>query len=479
LNSATVGEAEAIDRRLPGLFVCVGLVFGLLNGAIIPPMQGDDAAHFARAYSVSRGVCVASPDIDIPQSFEKVNHLFPPFLQLIRKISFEDLRTGLKIPLDADRMAGNGRERSMSYFINQNVYFCAAYVPEAMVLFAARQAGLPPLLSMYLCRLVNLGCYLGLTFLALRLLPDFRIVLFCIALLPTALRQAASVSIDSVVFGVSFLFVAWVFRLAFAPEARKIGIREYAITAVMIVFLAISKTLVSPVLLLFLIPKERFPAKPGKWLRGKWLASSAGVLLAVGCAALWLHVNEPNLRRLTESRMGGGIDVAGNARFVWEHPREMARIAMRSFGSPRYLYFNFRQFAGTVGWRDPAQVDWVALTCFALLAAAAVTQTRATKLTRPVRGFLVLVAAAAVATTAPVGWLGDVSRHVLQTPAVLRTFTIPLPARYWYPHALASLVLFSTGRTRFNARWFVWIAVGVLAAVNLVTLDVIRRMYYG
>jgi len=473
-----VNLAESVDSRIPGLFVALGLIFGLLNGLIIPPMQGDDGPHFARAYWVSRGVCVASPDIDIPESFDKLNRLFPRGLQLIRKISFEDLRVGLEIPLDAARMAGNGRERSLNSFINQNSYYCAPYVPEAIVLFAARQAGLPPLFSMYLCRLVNLGCYLGLTFLALRLLPDFRIVLFCIALMPMALRQAASVSIDSVVFGVSFLFAAWVFRLAFGPEARRIGFREYAITAAMIMFLALSKALVSPVLLLFLIPKERFPPIRSKWLRGKWLASSAGILLAIGCTALWLHVNEMNIQRGAESRVRDGIDVAGNARFAREHPMEMARIAIRTFGSPRWLYFDFRQFAGSVGWRDPARLDWMAVMCFALLAAAAVTQTRATKLTLQARGLLVLVVAAAAATTAPVGWLGNIRKELIATPALLRKLQIPVAGRYWYPHALPALVLFSAGTTLLSARWFAWIAVGVLVVVNLMGLDVIRAEYY-
>ena len=260
--------AALIDRHLPGLFLALGLLIGTFYAFVVPPMQvPDEMMHFARAYSVSQGVCVASPDIDMPRSFARLNDMFPHWMEKHWKIPIGDLpRLALKLPLNDHDMAGNGRQRSLAGFINQNAYHCAPYLPEAVVLNAGRHAALSPLTLMYLCRMTNLVFYVFLTFLALRLLPDFRIVLFCIALMPMALHQGASVSADSTIMAVSFLFTAYVFRLAFAGDPEKPGIRHYLILTVLIVFLALSKAIICAVFLLFLIPGKSFPSRRSRWL---------------------------------------------------------------------------------------------------------------------------------------------------------------------------------------------------------------------
>ncbi len=310
---------DLVDRHLPGLFLALGLLMGTLYALVMPPLQvADEMMHFARAYSVSQGVCVASPDIDIPKSFVQLNDLFPHWLEHVRKISTGDLRLALKLPLNDRDMAGNGRQRSLDGFINQNIYHCLPYLPEAVVLNAGRHAALSPLLLMYLCRMTNLTCYVLLTFLALRLLPDFRIVLFCVALMPMALHQAASISADCTVIAASFLFTAYVFRLAFSPQPEKLLVRHYVILAALILFLMLSKTMLCVVFLLLLIPSERFPSRGSRWL-----VIAAYFLLAIGCAVVWQHVNQPNMQRVAEQRITAGGDIAANLRFMREHPLDL------------------------------------------------------------------------------------------------------------------------------------------------------------
>src|ERR1039457_6231379 len=122
--------AALIDRHLPGLFLALGLLIGTFYAFVVPPMQvPDEMMHFARAYSVSQGVCVASPDIDMPRSFARLNDMFPHWMEKHWKIPIGDLpRLALKLPLNDHDMAGNGRQRSLAGFINQNAYHCAPYL---------------------------------------------------------------------------------------------------------------------------------------------------------------------------------------------------------------------------------------------------------------------------------------------------------------------------------------------------------------
>src|SRR5947207_9272113 len=77
-----VGVASTIDRHIPTLFLSLAIPIGLLYALVLPPLQvPDEMMHFGRAYSVSRGVCLASPDIDIPKSFAYLNALFPIWLE--------------------------------------------------------------------------------------------------------------------------------------------------------------------------------------------------------------------------------------------------------------------------------------------------------------------------------------------------------------------------------------------------------------
>jgi uncharacterized membrane protein len=473
-NEALEASGRQVDRWVPWLFLGLSLVIGSLYALIVPPMQvPDEMMHFARAYSVSRGVCVASPDIDMPQSFEQLNSLFPHWLEKHRRISPADLRNALDIPLNDNLMAGKALERSLSGFINQNAYHCTPYIPEAIVLSVGRLASISPLALMYLCRLTNLLFYSGLVFLALRLMPEFRVALLCVALIPMALHQAASVSADSTVLAVSFLFTAYVFRLALSRESRPLGLREHAILTLLILFLVLSKTLICSVFLLLLIPRGRFSSN-----RARWLTLTAYLALAIAATLGWQNVNAPSNARLAQEReLLFNVDTAANIRFLYQHPVEVALI-FASCLEPQYLYEHLQQFVGRLGWLTIQLPDWLVLIYLALLLAAAMSQTRSRPLSGQTRLWLLLFAAAFYGNTLLYGFIGNVPKQFYDHPDFWPQYRVALQGRYLLPFALPVLLICSTRRTWISPRYFLVAATAIVLLASGVALYLVRLKYY-
>jgi len=336
--------------------------------------------------------------------------------------------------------------------------------------------------------MTNLVFYVLMTFLALRLLPDFRVILFCVALMPMALHQAASVSADATIFAVSFLFIAYVFRLAFAREPEKLALRHYLILALLILFLVLSKTMVCTVFLLLLIPASSFPSR-----RSRWFVLAAYLVLALVCAGIWQHVNAPNMQvqaeeRSLRARVGlQPIDVEANVRFMREHPVDLAFVFLRCLANPNFLYFNLQEFVGHLGWQTVQLPDWLVWIYFALLMAAAATQTRSTRFTWLVRGLVLVFVAVAIGNTLAAGWAVETPKVLVEAlvahdPRIETQWAhdpqIYSQGRYWIPFALPMLVLFSTGKTRFNPRYFAAIAAAVVVLASAVALYMVGTTYY-
>lgn len=478
--------ANQVERHLAVLFLVLGLATGLLYAFVLPPLQvPDEMSHFARLYSVSRGACIASPEVDIPDSFAQLQSLFPTHLERHRKISIADLRSALKMPYNDSVMAGNARQRSLSGFIDQNLYCCIPYLPAAVVLNAGRHLGLSPLGLMYLSRLSNLAVYLALTFLALRLLPDFRWVLFCIALMPMTMHQAASVSADSTGFALTFLLCAYVFRLAFAKQPETMGARQYAVLGMLILLVALSRSLLAVIALPLVIPAARFRSP-----RNRWLAIAGYALLAVLCLGFWQRVNQPNFERMAEERMMRPrlrlplVDVHENMRFLYEHPVETASIFVRTVTDVDYVVDTSTEMVGKLGWLAIPLPGWLVCLYLGLLVAAAATQTRGTNLTWLARGLLFSFVAVAAANILAAGFVLETPKAYLDVPEYRERFTAYSQGRYWIPLAFPALILLSNTKlsnikARLNPRVFAGIAVSIILIATGVAIAAIRATYYN
>lgn len=424
------------DARLPqraGLdpgrtFLALTAAFGLAFLVLTPPMQvPDELRHLTRAFMIAQGEPFAVQREGIP------GHFVP------RSVAEMDERLGAEIAFHAEHKQDVGRVlRELSVSLDEDdrvfevipsVYSPVAYLPQSVAAWITRVADAPPILAVYLGRLLNLAAFAFLTSWAIRIAPAHRWVLAMLAVTPMSLFLAASLSADVVTNGLAALLVASVLRMSRAegPIER----RELAALFALTLLLGLTKpTYAALVALSALIPARRF-ASPGR----RWGSLLAVALLAIAPGALWLiavarlDVPVPPWHK--------GADPPVQLRLVLSQPLFYASVLLRSL---RWLSFEWtRNFVGSLGHFDVWLPQWLYVAHpAALLSLAVFDGGRESPIDR--RGRLVALATAAltwalVVTAGYVGW-----------NAVGRRLLWGVQGRYFIP--IAPLLLMSVHWSR-------------------------------
>ncbi len=294
----TGGLFEFFHKITPGkLFLAVSLQWGLIMVFVTPPFQvPDEASHFYRSYQVSRGDF--SPVVKnnqlggyIPRSISRYlsGYTHIPFHK-DEKTSLSKILSDFKTDLAADRQI-------FVQHINSAQYTPFLYAPQSIGMFLPRNLNASPPIILYAGRIGNLLLWVLLIHMAISITPIFKWIFFLLAVLPMSVSQAASLSPDSMINGMSFLLIAKVLNMAFGV-VRSISKRDIFITLMLLFYLTIAKNVYFYLgALVFLIPKERFATRRYRGIL------YAGVCFSVAAAVL---VNMLYLRLVKN-----GLDMSG------------------------------------------------------------------------------------------------------------------------------------------------------------------------
>ncbi len=251
------------------IFGIIGLTSGVTMVFVTPPLQvPDEIVHFYGSFRVSEGN-MFDFDYDIPVSLKEFTEPFGRMkFKPVEKITMEEINVHASVPLDPDH-------RVTEYTGN----FTFPYVFQALGISLGRAMDFSPLNLMYAGRLSNLILSLTLLFLAIRITPVLKWLFFLLGLMPMMVNQMASLSYDGITYGMTFLFLAMVFRLAFEAE-RSIRNRDLVWLFVVALVLGLCKPPYMMVVLTFLIiPVKRI----GSWWKPG--AVMAGLLIVTGLAS--------------------------------------------------------------------------------------------------------------------------------------------------------------------------------------------------
>lgn len=345
-------------------FLLVAGPLALALVVITPPfMVPDEPAHFFRAYQIAEGGF-------LPQRInEGVGGYLPKSLNDTSNAVIGDLpgRTNIKSDVNATRGELNRplrpQERMEIHFENTALYSPLMYTPSALGIAVAKIFEPSPLVLFYIGRLFTALAWVGLAYLAIRLIPVAKWAFTVIAMAPMAIFQAASVSADALTLAISFVTIAWFMRLLQQPTP--LALRDMSVTVGLLLTLGFVKQPYALIGGLFLLlPAKQFINKKMRW---QFLAAAGGALFAA--TLLWASTS-----RSFFAQSPFMIDR------VLQPTEQLMHILLEPLSFIKAILFThftglgdgaIWQMIGVVGWLDTALPLWSVLLYLALLVIAA------------------------------------------------------------------------------------------------------------
>lgn len=336
------------------LFVCTVLVLGLAYVFVIPMYRGhDEHAHFFKAYEISTGV-FNTPIINehsittIPSAFFDVLHEdYNTEERYINATYYDDVIRSAGVEVDEENTITVGGEYMA-------VYSPLPYIPQALTIRIMSLFTDNLLIIFYMTRIVNLLVSVFLLYLAIKIIPFGKNIIFFIAIIPTTLSQIASVSPDALTITSSILFVAYLLKLIFGKD--KITIKNIITLAVIGTVLGLCKIVYVPLALLtLLIPKEKYNKK-----RDRVLMCVLAVALPILANLAWLGVASTHLSLIDNNKSDAQkLNILSN-------PIEYLRICFYTLYHDFDLYL-MQLFGGFMEHIEMVHVGWINVIAYIII----------------------------------------------------------------------------------------------------------------
>lgn len=138
------------------------------------------------------------------------------------------------------------------------------YLPQVVSITIARMVTSNSMVHLYLARLANIATCMFLLYIAIKITPYGKNLLFLLSFIPIAVEGFATISADGMIIAASFLWIAYLLKLREERE-KKLRKKEFILLSILAVVIALSKTIYIVLLpLLCFIPNEKFSSKKVK-----------------------------------------------------------------------------------------------------------------------------------------------------------------------------------------------------------------------
>jgi len=188
-------------------------------------------------------------------------------------------------------------------------------------------------------------CYAFLISLAIKITPKLKMPLFAISCIPITIYQAASVSIDSMIFGLGILTIAYFIRLYLLKD-KSIDIKEMVIFTLLCALLGLCKLpYLAFIFLILFIPKENF--KNEKY---SLIMKILAILIVSIIGISWSKYSTPTLMHSWRSSYNY-VDSAAQLNYLITNPNQILNFFAHIFAIDLGYVVNgvFNFFNGKLG----------------------------------------------------------------------------------------------------------------------------------
>ncbi len=222
-----------------------------------------------------------------------------------------------------------------------DLYSPVPYIVSASIIFVGKLFNLSALVLFYLGRLGNLLFYISIVYMAIKFTPVMKWVFLLLGLMPMTLYEAASFSADSFSIAISFLLIAFFFKLSFDDKKTVINHRDLLIIFILGVLLGLSKQVYILLLLLFfIIPVYKFGSKK-KLITNFFRISLPAILIMMGWLVLIKGVYVP---------ISSQVSPQSQISFILSNPILFVSAFLYTI-SGHFQYY-LVSFVGTFGWAN-------------------------------------------------------------------------------------------------------------------------------
>lgn len=309
----------------------------------------DEIYHWYRAYEVSTGKLMEEVDGDtlgtiLPQSISDVT------TDDWQSITYAKVMDSLNAELDKENTA-------LLYSETSAVYSFVQYIPQAIGIFITRIFTDKVLLLAYGGRIINMVFSIILIYFAIKKIPFGKKILLLLSFIPIAIEGFSSLSPDAMTISMAFFYIAYILSLAFSKENHIIDGKKIAILTVLSIIMAMCKIVYLPlILLLFIIPKEKF--KNEKKIKNIFIIGAIAVVLNL----IWLMVAGIYLSHFREG--DSSIQVIS----ILTNPIKYLQNCLYTvnLNGQDYIY---SMFGGELGWGELVQLNSTVpyILCFILI----------------------------------------------------------------------------------------------------------------
>jgi uncharacterized membrane protein len=304
--------------RPPQIFVALALVFGLALLMVNPPFAvNDEDVHLARVYELASGRLFTRVD-----ALGEYHYVPKDYAELSAEYAeIEAPREEPRVELEEvwEQLQDDGPNEQVRVEARAAAYGPVCYASPLFVVWLLRNFDVNVLVHLYAARAASLLEYIWLAWMAILVSAQLQWMFMAIALTPMALTQAAGVSADGTVIGLSLLF--------FAIAAKAIATREELRVWhwLGLGLAAILLTLCKPV---YLIAIACLPAL--FWTRPQQRLWVLAFLVVVPVVAVCLYFGWASMRPEYPSAGDVPYDAGRQLAFMAEHPGRALAAAFRT-----------------------------------------------------------------------------------------------------------------------------------------------------
>jgi uncharacterized membrane protein len=308
----------AVSWRPSRIFVALALTFGLAFLIINPPFAvNDEDVHLARVYELASGQLFTRVDAEgeyhfVPKDYVELSAEYASIRYPRTEPRVEPEEVWEQLQEDAD-------DEEVRFDARAAAYGPVCYASQLLVVGLLRHFDVSVLVHLYAARLAGLLEYVWLAWMAVIVSARLQWIFIAVALTPMALTQAAGVTADGTVIGLSLLFFALAAKAICTRDV--LSRNEWLGMALAVILL----TLCKPVyLLVALCLLGLFWTRPERRARNAAFLISV-ILLAIGLYALWTSMR-PAHAGAGNPRFDAGRQLA----FMAENPGQALAAAFRT-----------------------------------------------------------------------------------------------------------------------------------------------------